>query len=154
MSWLIERLRKYKDNRGMMANLRCILVDNKKHRAWAVLNRLGIKIDDPILPYVAGLYATHHEGEEKATGNFGKTCKSIETKRSEKRSDDSKSTPTERRFQHLLTAERGKEVNDRVLRMVLLATSQGATVNYEKLAPDMQCWSDRIKTEWAYTLWT
>lgn len=36
MSTLLERLHKCKDNRGMMANLRCVLVENKKHRAWTV----------------------------------------------------------------------------------------------------------------------
>ncbi len=154
MSWFLERLRKYRDDRGMMANLRCILVDNKKHRAWPALNRLGVKIDNDILAYVAGLYATHPEAEETATGNLGKTCKSIEMKRDDKRSDDSKLTPTERRFQHLLTAERGKELNDRILRMVMLAKSQGVPVNYEKLATDLKFWSDRTKTEWAAAFWT
>ena len=152
MSWFLKQLRKYKDDRGMMANLRCILVDNKKHRAWPALNRLGVKIDNDILAYVAGLYATHPE--EAATGNFGATCKSIERKRDDKRGDDSKLTPTERRFQHLLTAERGKELNERVLRMVLLAKSQGVPVNYEKLATDMKFWSNRTKTEWAAAFWT
>ncbi len=152
MSWLFDRLRKYKDDRGMMANLRCILVDNKKHRAWPALNRLGVKIDDNILAYVAGLYATHPE--EAATGNFGATCKRIELKRDGKGSDDNKLTPTERRFQHLLTAERGKELNERVLRMVLMAKSQGVSVNYEKLVTDLKFWSDRTKTEWAAVFWT
>ena len=65
MSWLLERLRKYKDNRGMMATLRCVLVDNKKHRAWPALNRLGIEIDKEVPAYVAGLFATHPEEVSK-----------------------------------------------------------------------------------------
>jgi len=151
MSWLLDRLRKYKDDRGMMANLRCVLVDNKKHRAWPVLNRLGIKIDDTILPYVAGLYATHPE--ETATGNFGVTCKRIEMKRDDKRSDDNKLTPTERRFQHLLSAERGRELYGRVLRMVLLAKAQGVPINYEQLVTDLKFWNDCTKIEWAAAFW-
>src|SRR3989338_4684710 len=84
MSWLLDRLHEYKDNRGMMANLRCILVDNKKHRAWPALNRLGVNIDDDVSSFVAGLFATHPE--ETATGNFGATCKTIEQRRGDKRS--------------------------------------------------------------------
>lgn len=61
MSWLIERLRKHKDDRGMMANLRCILVDTKRHRAWPALNRLGVEINNEVAAHVAGLYATHPE---------------------------------------------------------------------------------------------
>jgi CRISPR system Cascade subunit CasB len=152
MSWLLEQLRKYKDERGMMANLRCILVDNKKHRAWPALNRLGVAIDNDVSAYVAGLFATHPE--EMSTGNFGATCKAIEVRRGDKRSDDNKLTSTERRFQHLLTAEKGDELQGRVLRMVLMAKSQGVPVNYEQLEADLKFWSDRTKTEWAAAFWT
>lgn len=151
MSYFLERLRKYRENRGVMANLRCILVESKKHRAWPALHRIGIKIDDGVMAYVAGLYATHPE--EDVSRNFGVTCKSIERKSGDKRSDENKLTPTERRFQHLLTAERGKELNGRVMRMVLMAKSQGVPVNYEKLADDMKYWCDQKKTEWAIAFW-
>ncbi len=150
MSQLLERLRKNKDNRGIMANLRCILVDNKKHRAWPALYRLGIAIKDDDFAYIAGLFATHPE--ETSTGNFGATCKAIEQKRGDKRSDDSKLTSTERRFQHLLTAEKS-ELHGRVLRLVLIAKSQSIPVNYEKLILDMKFWGDRTKTEWASAFW-
>ena len=152
MSWLLERLRKCQNDRGMMANLRCILVDSKKHRAWPVLNRLGIAIDNDVAAFVAGLFATHPD--ITTVGNFGATCKLIELKRGDKRGDDNRLTPTERRFQHLLSAERGDELNDRILRMVLLAKSQGVSVNFEKLETDLKYWSDRTKTEWAAAFWT
>ena len=145
-------MRRFKDDRGLMANLRCILVDSKKHRAWPALNRIGIKIDDEISSYIVGLYATHPE--EAGAGNFGSTCKSVEQKRDLKPSDHSKLTPTERRFQHLLSAERGQELKNRVLRMILLAKSQDVPVNYEKLATDLCFWGDRTKTEWAAAFWT
>ena len=115
MSSLLERLRKYKDNRGMMANLRCILVESKKHRAWPVLNRLGVEIKNEVSACVAGLYATHPE--EAGNGNFGATCKAIEQKRGDKRGDDNKLTPTERRFQHLLSAGRD-EVLERAIQYI------------------------------------
>jgi len=151
MNWLLERLHKYKDDRGMMANLRCVLVDNKKHRAWPALNRLGVEINNDISAFVAGLFATHPE--ESPTGNFGVTCKAIEQRRGDKQSDDNKLTPTERRFQYLLTAERGTELNNRVMRMVLMAKSQGVPVNYAKLETDLRFWNDRTKTEWAAAFW-
>ncbi len=152
MSRLLESLRKHKDDRGMMANLRCVLVDIKKHRAWPVLNRLGVEIDDDVSAYVAGLFATHPE--EILTGNFGTTCKTIELRRGDKRSDDNKLTSTERRFQHLLTAEKGAELNGRILRIILMAKSQSVPINYAKLETDLKFWSDRTKTEWATAFWT
>ncbi len=152
MSWLLEQLRKYKDDRGMMANLQCIFVDSKKHRAWPALSRLGIKINDDVQSYVAGLYAAHPE--EAAEGNMGLTCKYIERDRGEKQGDDNKLTPTERRFQHLLTAEKGDELYGRVLRMVLMAKSaKGISVNYAQLENDLKFWNARTKTEWAESFW-
>jgi CRISPR system Cascade subunit CasB len=154
MSRVIEKLRRYKekDDRGMMASLRCVLVESKKHRAWPALNRLGVAISDDISAYVAGLFATHPE--PTFTGNFGDTCYAIEQKRGEKRSEDNKLTTTERRFQHLLNAERGPELQGRVLRILRMAKSLGVPVNYEKLMIDLRYWNDRTKTEWATAFWT
>jgi len=151
MSAFTDRLLRHVDDRGMMANLRCVLVDSKKHRAWPVLNRLGIAVTDDVLAHVAGLFATHPE--DIKVGNFGATCQAIENKHGKDRSDD-KLTPTERRFQHLLAAEKGDELHKRVTRLVLMAKSQGVPVNYEQLATDLRRWNDRTKTEWAAAFWT
>jgi CRISPR system Cascade subunit CasB len=151
MNNLLERLARFKDNRGMMANLRCILVANKKHRAWPVLNRLGVAVDHDNAAFVAGLYATHPDACNN--GNFGTTCKAIESMRGDKSGDDNKLTPTERRFQHLLSAEPGEELRQRVLRMVLMAKSQGVPANYEKLLKDLRYWNERTKTAWAASYW-
>lgn len=153
MSNLLERLARFKDNRGMMANLRCILIRNKRHRAWPVLHRLGVNVEDDISAFVAGLYATHPEAS--SNGNFGETCRAIERQRQDKSGDDNKLTPTERRFQHLLSAETGDELRQRVLRMVLMAKSKGVPVNYEQLLLDLKRWqwTDSTKTKWAASYW-
>ena len=149
MSSFLERLRRHENDRGMMADLRCVLIESKRHRAWPSLSRLGIPIDDDVLPFVAGLFATHPEIATE--GNFGNTCKAIEQKRDQK-STDEKLTATERRFQYLLAAEKN-EIQDRVQRMVLMAKSQGIPVNYEKLALDLRYWNERTKREWASAFW-
>lgn len=150
MNWFLERLRKHKDDRGMMADLRCVLVESKRHRAWPALSRLGVPIDDKVLPFVAGLFATHPV--ETSEGNFGNTCKKIQQSRDQIPADE-KLTPTERRFQHLLAAERD-EIQDRVRRMVLMAKSHDVPVNYEQLATDLKFWSEQVKTKWASAFWT
>jgi CRISPR system Cascade subunit CasB len=152
MSTFLERLRQRSDDRGLMASLRCALVDAKKHRAWPALNRIGVSVTNDIDALVAGLYATHPE--EAGTGNFGNTCKAIEISHGESRGDSDKLTPTERRFQHLLAAEWGDELFQRVTRMVLMAKrSQGVRVNFEQLAVDLRRWGDRTRTEWAAAYW-
>jgi CRISPR system Cascade subunit CasB len=134
-----------------MANLRCILVDNKKHRAWPALNRIGVDIKNDVAALISGLFAVHPE--DTTTGNFGSVCKMIEVKRGEKRSDDNKLTPTERRFQNLLVAEK-EELFGRVIRMVTIAKTLSVPVNYEQLEKDLRYWNDRTKTEWAASFWT
>jgi len=151
MSTFLERLRRCKEDRGMMANLRCILVKNKKHRAWPVLSRIGVNVGNETAAYVAGLYAMHPE--ETDQGNFGITCRRIEQERKEKGSDDNRITPTERRFQQILACDR-HEVVERLIRMVKMAkSSNGVPVNYAQLEKDLRFWSDRTKTEWAMSFW-
>lgn len=158
MSRFFEELRecKKRDDRGMMANLRCILIENKKHRAWPALNRIGVKIDDEVKAFIAGLYATH--SEETSTGNFGTTCKAIVIARGEASSKDSKLTPTERRFQHLLASRTSDELKDRVYGMVRMAKAQdNVRVNYKRLEEDLNDWfkewGDTVKTKWAAQFW-
>ncbi len=151
MSGLLERLRRRKDDRGIMAGLRCALVESKKHRAWPVLHRLGVDVTNRVAAVVAALYATHPlEGQ----GNLGATCRLIQRRRGYGVSDDSKLNPVERRFLHLLAAEKGDELYQRVTRMVLLAKSLDVRVNYEQLETDLKFWNERTKTEWAAAFWT
>lgn len=152
MSRLLERLRRHKDDRGMMANLRCVYVESKRHRAWPALHRMEVAVNDAVSAFVAALYATHPL--ETVRGNFGDTCRAIEKSRDDRRSDDAKLTPTERRFQHLLSAEKGAELHGRVLRMVFMAKAQEVPVNYEKLQTDLRSWTDRTRNEWASAFWT
>lgn len=160
MSKLLVELRKCKakDDRGMMANLRCILVENKKHRAWTALNRIGVKIDEGIPAFIAGLYATHSEETSIGNFNFGATCKAIQSKRNERTTKDTKLTPTERRFQHLLAANTPEELRARVYGMVRMAKAQDVPVNYAKLEVDLanwfKDWGDTTRTEWAAKFWT
>ena len=152
MSELIERLRRVKEDRGLMADLRCYLVAGKRHRAWPALSRLNVPIDNEKKSMVAALYATHPE--DTAQGNLGATCRLIEKKRDGGASGDDKLSPTERRFQHLLAAEAGQELFDRVTRIVLMAKAQGIPVNYGQLEKDLQWWSERTRREWASAFWT
>lgn len=150
MKTLVERLLVRKDDRGLMANLRCALVPGKLHRAWPALNRLGIQIDKEEDVFVAGLFATHPEVTNK--GNFGTLCKLIAHKRDASGTESSVS-PTERRFQHVLAANRD-EAQGRILRLVRMAKAEGLSVNYEQLRTDLYFWNDRVKIEWAKNFWT
>lgn len=151
MSVLLEQLRRIKDNRGLMADLRCGLVDGKRHRSWPALSRIRVGVDDLVKAHVAALYATHPD--EAGQGNLGTTCKTIEFKRDGGANGEDKMSPTERRFQQLLAAEPGDELFARVTRMVMMAKAQGVPVNYEKLLVDLSFWNERTRREWATEFW-
>lgn len=157
MSTLLERLNKHKDDRGMMANLRCVLVDSKKHRAWPALHRLHIDIQDNFSAYFAGIFATYPDANEETTGNIGTTCRNIEPPGTGKQSNESKLSPTERRFQHLLAADNKEELFERLRRIVMMAKSKGVRINYSQLEADLKTWQrfggDQIKIKWAAQYW-
>lgn len=151
MSTFLDRLRQRVTDRGLMASLRCALVYSKKHRAWPALNRIGVSITNETDSLVAALFATHPE--ETSSGNLGATCRAIEASRGEDHGTNDKLTPTERRFQHLLAAEWGDELFQRVTRIVLMAKSQGVRVNYQQLSADLRQWNDLTRTRWAAAYW-
>lgn len=152
MSYLFESLRGYKEknNRGVFADLRCYLVPSKRQKAWPVLNRLNVAIDDTDSAFTAAWYATHPE--ESLSGNFGTVCRCIGESRNENKGSNDKLSPTERRFQQLLASEK-RELPARITRFILAAKSAGIPVNYEQLRKDISLWGDRVKTEWASEFW-
>jgi CRISPR system Cascade subunit CasB len=150
MSTVLDQLRRRKNDRGLLADLRCALIDSKKHRAWPALHRLGVDVSNRVAAVVAALYATH---PAEGPGNFGDTCRAIQSRRGDSRGDD-KLGPIERRFLHLLAAEPGDELYQRVTRLVLVAKSLEVPVNYERLETDLKYWNERTKTAWAARFWT
>jgi len=114
------------------------------------LSRIHVDVDDDLKALVAGLIC--HTPRETDQGNLGTTCRILEIKRTAGPRDD-KVTPTERRFQHLLAAEAGRELFGRVTRMVLMAKAQSVPVNYERLVVDLGYWNERTRREWASAFW-
>lgn len=161
---LLKFLRSRQEDRGLMANLRCALVKNKRHRSWPYLKNFDC-IDDQkhrnrVVQTIAGLYATH--SEETHEGNFGAMChKMLSDDERQKLNKAEGIGPVSRRFQHLLAAE-GDEIFDRVVRLVLYAKAQDIPVNYEQLYKDLldwedradSNWRDRVRVRWAQSFWT
>lgn len=150
MSALLDYLVRKKDDRGVMAELRCALVKSKRFRAYPYLGWCGgIGPDYParVKQTVAGLFASHPE--PGGSGNMGRLCRNLCRK-----DEDMEKGPMAKRFQHLLAAERNDEILERVTRVVLRAKAEGIPVDYQKLEEDLIYWGDRKKTEWASAFWT
>jgi CRISPR system Cascade subunit CasB len=136
---LLTYLRGLRNNRGAMADLRCVLTGARRARAWPLLARVG-GIDRPIYETVAGLFASHPD--ETHSGNIGTTCRQLA---GENNSFDG-------RFRRLLSCDR-EELGERLRPVVLAANAKGIPVNYEELFTDWWYWGDRVKARWAREYW-
>ena len=137
---LLAGLRKLKNDRGAMADLRCGLNPIKLPRAWPLLARFG-GIGNPRIETVAPLFAYHPE--ETHTGNLGTTCQQLS---GEYQTFDG-------RFRRLLACDRD-EICTHIRPIVLAARSKGIPLNYEELFADLCYWSDNVKARWAREYWS
>jgi len=154
---LLMYLREHKENRGTMANLRCVLIDSKRQRAWPFLARFkGIGEDFRALTvqYIAGFYATHPN--ENTDRDFGDSCRCLmDGDERQKITTSGEVGPVSRRFQHLLAAE-GEEVFSRTLRFVMRCKSQDVSIDYQRLFDDLMQWQyypESVRTRWARSFW-
>jgi len=157
-SRLLDFLRRQKENRGLMANLRCALVENKRRRIWPTLayyEGIGNDFKALTIQYVAGFFATHPK-EDPNAGNFGYSCRQLMNEEERQKLMEGDVGPLSRRFQHLLAAE-GDEVFGRVMRLLLRCKSEGIPINYARLLYDLSRWqygTDSVRTQWATSFWT
>lgn len=138
-SALLAHLRRLKDDRGAMANLRGALKPSLRHRAWPLLASVG-GIGRPIHEIVAGLYAYHPE--ETDSGGFGDTCRKL----------SGEHNTFDGRFRRLLSCDR-EELCARIAPVVFAAKAKGIPVNYHRLFCDLCYWSDNVKVQWARAFW-
>lgn len=136
---LLAYLRRLRNDRAAMADLRCALNPARRARAWPLLARVG-GIGRPIYETIAGLFAYHPE--ETNAGNFGTTCRRLA----------GENNSFEGRFKRLLSCDRD-EICERLRPIVLAAKAKGIPVNYEKLFADLCYWGDNVKAQWAREFW-
>jgi CRISPR type I-E-associated protein CasB/Cse2 len=138
---LLAYLRRFKSDRGAMADLRCALSASaaKRARAWPLLAGVG-GVGNRLAETVAGLFAWHPQ--ETDAGNLGTTCRLLAAENS----------TFEARFQRLLSCGR-QEICGRLRPVVLAARPRGIPVNYEELFADLRYWGGDVKARWAREYW-
>jgi CRISPR system Cascade subunit CasB len=136
---VLDYLRRVKNDRGAMAELRRALNPAQRHRAWPLLARVG-GIGDPRIEVIAGLFAYHPE--ESHSGNLGATCRRLAEG----------NNSFEGRFARLLACDYD-EICERLRPVILAAKAKGIGVNYEQLFTDLSFWGDSVKTGWAREYW-
>ncbi len=147
----VARLLRWKDDRGVLANLRCGLRSQSalRRRAWPLLAQLT-SLESPMLVMfqtVAGLWAADPDSHRAGSGNFGVTCRRL---RGDHESFDL-------RFRRLLACDDREELCERVVPVALAAQAKGIVVDCDNLFSDLQFFAgagrDRVRTRWAQAYW-
>jgi CRISPR system Cascade subunit CasB len=146
---LMAFLHRNKEDRGVMADLRCGFSPAKEHRAWphiAQLCRLELPWSRIPVQTVCAAFATHSDNAK--TGNMGTAMQKIAGKNKDGLAS------FEKRFQRLLSCDTKEELCDHLPAVVRMAKAKGIPVNYRQMYCDI-CWwevSD-IKVRWASSFW-
>lgn len=138
-SRFLEYLRRLRNDRGAMADLRRAVNPAQAHRAWPLLAPFG-GIGDERMEVVAALFAYHPE--ETTSGNLGTTCRRLSGEYS----------TFEGRFRRLLACDR-EDVCRHIRPVILAAKAKGVPINYEGLFADLHYWGNSVKTRWASEFW-
>lgn len=147
-TFVVGQLLKMKEDKGAMAELRCLLNPNLKHRGWQIVGQMG-GIGDFATETTAGLFALHriHSADKK---NVGSSCHDLKNK--EKSSGDDKN-PLDVRFRRLLAADR-EELPALLQSMFRRLERENIPVNYFQLFRDLTYWGESIRRKWAKEYWT
>lgn len=137
----LDYLKRYRVDRGALANLRGALTEARRPNAWPLLAGFGPAIGNPAFETVAALWASAPE-LACDTGNMGNTLAGLKT--------DNNSF--EGRFKRLLTCDH-EEIVARVATVALAAQAKGHRIHYAQLLSDLLWWGDRVKVRWARAFW-
>jgi len=143
---LIAFLLKNKEDRGVMADLRCGFSPAKEHRAWphiAQLCRLELPWSRIPVQTVCAAFATHPKNTD--SGNIGSTLREIAKEMAS----------AEKRFQRLLICDTKEELCDHLSAVVRVAKAKGIPVNYRQMYCDICWWDGKFppKLRWADAFW-
>ncbi len=145
---LIPWLLSVKNDRGTMAELRCLLNPNLRHRGWQAISRIG-GLGNTAYELVAGLFAMHPM-HDSGLANFGTSCRWLAARNNRGAQDSS--APLDTRFRRLLDADRS-ELAELLPTLVRHLKSESIPVNYDTLLQDLRFWSEPVLTRWAQEYW-
>ena len=146
-------LRTHGEDRGLMAELRCLLNRNLRMRGWAAVGRIG-GIGDRAVETVSGLYALYPQAFKENAFSFGVSCKRLAFRRrkGDAQADDAHS-PLDIRFRRLLACDGRPALCDMLPDFVRGMKAEGIAVDYDSLYKDIYYWGDRVREKWAADYW-
>ncbi len=139
---LLAFLQKHKDDRGMMADLRCGFSPATAHRAWPhIAPYCQLDLDWSRIPVqtFCAAFATHPKNT--TTGNLGDSLKKTEL--------------SEGRFKRIISCDSRAELCESLPGLIRFLKAKGVPVNYRQLYLDMGWWEGKYppKLKWAAAFW-
>ncbi len=145
---IVSWLQSVSDERSTMAELRCLLNPNLRHRGWKAVARIG-GIGSFPEELLAGLFALHPL-HNAALGNLGVSCKKLAAARNTGRGEDN--SPLDTHFRRVLDADRS-ELPDILQKLFCGFRAENIPVNYALLYDDLRYWSEQVRRRWAQEYW-
>lgn len=161
----LEKLRKEKNNRGVMADLRQGINPATAYRAWPhVVPSAGKAFEfgtsRQIWLTVAAGFAMHKcpaavtdEKAKKRVGNLGKTLRGLALGSGQKPSE---LKTFDGRFRRFLACQSALEVCDHLPGVIRAAERKGIPIDFEQLFVDLTYWDkwgEQVKVRWARDFW-
>lgn len=148
---MMSFLRRNKDNRGVMASLRCLLKTEQRFRGWQLIAPFG-GIGEVAAETVSGLYAMHPMEQDDASYNLGDACRKLAEKR--KKGGERDTSPFDRRFRRLLSCDTKEELCLHLVDVVRGLKNAEIPVNFETLYNDIIWWGNKVREKWAIHYWS
>jgi CRISPR system Cascade subunit CasB len=143
---LMAFLQKNKEDRGVMADLRCGFSSAKEHRAWPHIAQFcKLDADWSRIPVQTVCAAFATQPENAKSGNIGSTLRTLA---------EGMAT-AEGHFQRLLACDTMEELCTRLSSVIRAAKAKGIPVNYRQLFCDICWWEGSYppKLKWASAFW-
>lgn len=149
----LDYLRKHGDDRGLMAELRCLLNKNLRFRGWSAVGRFG-GIGERAVETVSGLFALYPQAYREQPFSFGVSCKRLAAcrRKGDSQADDAHS-PLDLRFRRLLACVDRDALCRMLPDFVRGMKTEGIAVDYDLLYRDIYYWGDRVREHWAADYW-
>lgn len=150
----LATLRGQQDNRGLMAELRCLLNKNLRMRGWAAIARLG-RIGHRPTETISGLFAYYPQPFYENVIPFGRSCRQLANirKKSAEGADDAHS-PLDVRVRRLLACDSKESICSLLPDLVRGMKNENVRIDYDTLFRDLIFWDDSIREKWARDYWS
>lgn len=148
LRFLIER----RDDRGVMADLRCSLIGARETRAWPHL-ALFCDLTNPqsrtVFSAVAAAGSITPAAMVDSGDDIGTTMRKIAIEHQGEKGLNS----FRLRFQRLLSCDTREELVEQLHSIFQAAKARGLTINTAKLFDDLWFWGEKVKIRWAQAFW-